>query len=351
MIKYVKRSDKDLAAYNSSFKKANTAYDKLKKEIDNKETSDVYLFYGDEKFLIERYVDSICGLLLEGDTAMLNKVVLDEETDPGKIVAEAENMPFFAEKRVVIVLNSGQFKKGESDKKIQAYFEEPHKSTCLIFVESKAVGNSKAVNFLKKCGGLAVNFEYRSSDELEAWMGQYISKRGKSISYSALTYFIAISDESMHSIQNEADKLLLFIGDRPEVMQEDIDAICTKTIKSLIFDMTQAMLTGNKKAAIYELDKMLVNKEEPIAIIGFLSSHLYKLLRVMELSQKRMNPKNIALETGISDYYIRNLIKQSKSTTIPNIQQALEMCHDLDVKSKSTSEDIRTALETFIIQF
>jgi DNA polymerase-3 subunit delta len=115
--------------------------------------------------------------------------------------------------------------------------------------------------------------------------------------------------------------------------------------------MTQAMLTGNKKAAIIELDKMISNKEEPIAIIGFIASHLYKLLRVMELTEKRMSPKDVAQEAGISDYYVKNLIKQSKNATIKNLRRALEMCHELDVKSKSTSEDIQTAIETFIIEF
>jgi len=339
-------------AYKAKTTGAKTNYDLFKKEIKEKKFRNVYVFYGEEDYLINYYKNLLCNELLSKDTKDLNLVLLDENTDVNNLLSNVNSMPFFSDNKVVIVRDSKIFNKGENfPDRLKEYIENPLSSTYLIFIESKVKSNSKGLNLVNKYNGLAVNFEYRPHVELENWANRVFKDRGKEPESGLVEYFISICNDSMYSILNEIDKISMYKGEEKRITRKDIDTICTLSTKAIIFDMTDAMADGNSSKALNSLDKLIAAKEEIIVIIASLSSHMYKLLKVKGLLQKRMSNDLIASKMAASPYYIRNLAKQCGRISIDKLKFAVEKCHEIDLNSKTGGNGGRLGLELFICEF
>lgn len=78
--------------------------DSLKKE----EIHNVYLFYGEERFLLSEAIKRFKERLLKEETYEMNYVVI-EKNDPEEyvdaIIESCETLPFFSEYKLVVVKN------------------------------------------------------------------------------------------------------------------------------------------------------------------------------------------------------------------------------------------------------
>ena len=67
----------------------------------------------------------------------------------------------------------------------------------------------------------------------------------KTIHPDAAQYLVSISDPDMYSLRNEILKVINYTGERETVTLDDIRAVATVTIKSVIFDLMDAVaVTG-----------------------------------------------------------------------------------------------------------
>ena len=82
----------------------------LNEDIKTGQWKPVYLLCGEEAYLKKQYKDRITKAILpEGDT--VNYAYYEGKgINPGELIDLAETMPFFAERRLIVVENSGFFK-------------------------------------------------------------------------------------------------------------------------------------------------------------------------------------------------------------------------------------------------
>ena len=84
----------------------------LNEQINKKEFSRVYLLGGTEPYLIYQYRDKLIAAMIEPADTMNFITYKGENSKPEDIIEFASTMPFFAERRVVLVENSNFFKNG-----------------------------------------------------------------------------------------------------------------------------------------------------------------------------------------------------------------------------------------------
>ena len=91
---------------------------KINQDIKNQTFQNIYLLYGEEAYLKKQYKDRLKAAVCGEDT--MNYAYFEgKNTDVNEIISIADTMPFFAEKRLVVIENSGFFKK--ADEKIVEY--------------------------------------------------------------------------------------------------------------------------------------------------------------------------------------------------------------------------------------
>ena len=112
----------------------------LNEDMKTKQFKHIYLLWGEEAYLRKQYRDRLREALAEGDT-MNCHYFEGKDVRPGEIIDLAETLPFLAQRRVIVMENSGLFKKGGET--LAEYAGNIAETACLIFVETEVDKRSR----------------------------------------------------------------------------------------------------------------------------------------------------------------------------------------------------------------
>lgn len=337
------------------------SFDILKEETKNNKIRNLYLFYGPEEYLKKFYAEAIENSLLAGDLKTLNKVVLEGKTETGRIIDNCETLPIFSEKKVVIVKNSGLFKTkkktGGDDKKAKPqndeltdFLQDIPAHTCLIFYESEADKRLKLVDTVKK-HGLVVEFVHLKPDELVRWVMKKFKAAGKEIDVITASRMVESCEQGMTDINNEIIKLTAYLEEKTRVTAEDIDRVCSKSVKSRIFDLTDAIAERNGTKAFILLKEMIILKEPVPRILFMIARQFRQILQVKLLSSEGARTNDIAARMGLTPYIAGKILKQAGSFQVDKLKKAVGICLELDIAMKTGKLEDITAVELLIAEF
>ena len=106
---------------------------RLNEEIKTGQLKQAYLLCGEEAYLRRQYRDRLTAALMgDGDLMNLNRFE-GKGINPGEVIDLAQTMPFFADRRVLVIENSGFFKRG--GEALADYLAEPAQTVFFVFVE------------------------------------------------------------------------------------------------------------------------------------------------------------------------------------------------------------------------
>ena len=88
---------------------------KLARDIKEQDFKNVYLLTGEEDYLRKQYRDRLAGAMADVHDTMNYHYFEGKNTIPEKLIDLAETMPFLAERRVIVVENSGFFKSAQDN--------------------------------------------------------------------------------------------------------------------------------------------------------------------------------------------------------------------------------------------
>ena len=86
----------------------------LNQDIKEKSFKKIYLLYGDEPFLVGSYKKKLREAITGGDTMNFNYFE-GKNPDVKEIISLADTMPFFADRRLILVDGSGFFKSAQEE--------------------------------------------------------------------------------------------------------------------------------------------------------------------------------------------------------------------------------------------
>lgn len=331
----------------------------LKKQIKENNLQNIYLFYGEEEYLKKYYINAITKLVVNEENKELNYISFDGKTDVDTIIANCETLPMFSEKKLVIAKNSGLFKskKGDvadsgSDKKatkdkLSEYLENMPQYTCLIFVETDLDKRLKLVNAIKKYG-LIVELEFQKPADLVKWVIKVFSSYKKSIEQMPASYLVENSEYSMTELLNEIEKIVNFVGDKNQITINDIEQVCQKTIKSRIFDLTDAVSEGNISKALILLNDMAALKEPMQKVLFMIIRQIRMVYRIKLLRQKGVREEVASKQMGLTPFVATKVMSISRNLDINTVEKAMYYSLELDELIKTGKISDRIAIELLI---
>ena len=334
----------------------------LKDDIKNKKIRKLYLFYGPEEFLKKYYVESLEKILLSDELKALNRIVLEGKQEIRKLTDYCETLPVFSDRKMVIVKNSGLFKpkKKEGDTKkaraqgqgdeLLAFLQDLPGHVCLIFYEGEADKRLKALESVKK-NGLAVEFDYQKPEELIRWASRKFKASGREIDSDTAAKLVENCEQGMTEILNEIEKLTAYTEGRQRITSEDIEKVCTKSIKSRIFDLTDAIAEKKSARALGLLNDMIILKEPVPKILFMIARQFRQILQIRLLQEEGCGPGEVASRMGMSPYIAGKILRQASNFSQARLKKAVETCLELDLAVKTGRIDDRSAAELLIIEF
>ena len=105
----------------------------IDEDIKSGQFKKIYLLYGDEAYLKKQYKDKLKKALVQPDDTMNFTAYEGKDTNPKEVIDLSETLPFFADRRVILIENSGFFK--GSCEELAEYMPQVPDTTLFLFVE------------------------------------------------------------------------------------------------------------------------------------------------------------------------------------------------------------------------
>ncbi|MCH4887742.1 DNA polymerase III subunit delta [Acidaminobacter sp. JC074] len=324
----------------------------------------LYLFYGQERYLIDQFVDKMIDKYVPDAYRDFNLVVFDgDKSDVDEILDACETVPFFNEVKIVIVKNATFFRSKKAnlsdahEKRLLEYFSTPLESTKLFFISNQAIDKRKKITKDIGKNGRVVEYGKLDAGIFSKWMHKKIKSYKKDIDRRNLAYLVdrmayldKQSSKTLLDVDNEIRMICSSMIDRKNVETDDIDKYVKKPLDSDIFHMVDAV--GQKKAetAISIMHEIL-RKGEPIQVIFSMVCRQFRMLKKIKmLADEGYNQATIAKLLGAHPYAVKSIMRQIHRFDSKTLTKILTKCSDLDYKMKSTAIDSVLAVETLIIE-
>ncbi|EGG79517.1 DNA polymerase III, delta subunit [Lachnospiraceae bacterium 2_1_46FAA] len=308
----------------------------------------VYLLFGEENYLKKQYKDRLTkALISEGDT--MNYAYYEGKgIDVKEIIDLSETMPFFSERRLIVIENSGFFKNATAE--LAEYMKEIPETTYFIFVETELDKRGKMFKAVKDKGRI-VELARQDEKTLVRWIYGNVKKEGKQIAESTIYYLLSKCGTDMENLQKEMEKLFCYTLNNDVINMEDIDAICTMQITNEIFDMVNAVAEKKQKRALDRYYDLLALKEPAMRILYLLSRQFRLLMEVKEMAGEGYDKKTIASKAGLHPYAVGKYIEQSRSFSQEELRKILEESVDIEERVKTGRLGDVLAVELFIVKY
>lgn len=322
------------------------------KTIDNDikmgQLKNVYLLYGTEDYLKRQYRDKLKHALVEPDDTMNFSAYEGKDINPKELIDLSETLPFFKEKRMILVENSGFFKNSCDD--LAEYMSQVPESTCFVFVEEEVDKRSKLFKAASRAGS-AVEFETPKEDMLIRWILGRIQREGKKITQSVMQLFLSKTGSDMENIDKELEKLICYTLDKTEISAADVEAICTGQTENKIFEMIDAISAKNQKKALDLYYDLLALKEAPMRILFLIARQFQNLLLIKSMSAKGYPAVSIAKTAGMPSFAVQKNLRQAGAFKINQLKEAIEDCgqEEEDVKTGRMADQL--AVELLIVKY
>lgn len=321
---------------------------KIMQDIKENTFERFYLLYGSEDYLKHQYRDKLVKALVDVEDNMNYSFYEGKKINVNDLLDTGDTLPFFAENRVIVVENSGLFKKTpEGFEKRLINFPD---STHVIFVESEVDGRNRLVTWFKK-NGYKTEMKAPSEGEIRKWIAKLCKDEGKQIYENAVEYFIGSVGLDMMLIKNELEKLFSYVGDRSEITIEDVREVCVNEADDTLYQMVDAIGNRNQKEALILYRNLLQLKQEPLFILSQLSRNVRKMLEISELLSDGKNFDEIASIAGVPKWTINRYKTQIRNNSKESFKQMLEQCINTEASIKTGLVKDIVGVELLIIEF
>lgn len=332
-------------------------YEALKRDLKAGSLASCYLFHGEEGYLRQAYLGQIRRRFLDGPAADFNYHRFSRETFSWDRVAEAvEATPLMAERSLVEVDDVDLYKEPEAARgKLIALLSDLPAHCCLIFhydtIPFKADKRLKKLHEAIEAHVQLVEFRRPSDAELQTWVRRQALRGGKDIDRRTTDHLIFLTDGSLSALESELIKLTAYAAGEL-ITKQDVDAVVEPTLNASSFDISNAIADGDYDRALGKLRQLLAMQEEPIRLLGAISSQLRRLLyaKVLQESGRGGGAAALAKLAGIAEYPARLSMEAARRLSRPFCERAVLLCLETDRRMKRSYDDPERLLELLLLR-
>ncbi len=321
----------------------------IQEDINNQAYKSAYLLYGEEGYLKQQYRQKLLtALTTEGDT-MNTAFYEGKGINPREIIDLAETMPFFADRRVIVLQNTGVFK--NKCEELADYVSGGLPDyLCMIFVEEEVDKRSRMYKAVKKCGHVT-EFAQQDIKTLTRWILGKLGREGKKITQRDMELFLTMAGSDMGNITMELEKLLSYTMGREIITREDIETVCTAQITNKIFDMVRAVTDRQQERALQLYYDLLSLKEPPMRILFLLARQFNQLLQVKELASNGHGQAEMSKILGLPPFAVKNTVNCARKYSFKELRQAMEDCMNSEEAVKTGKLGDTLSVELLIVKY
>ena len=327
----------------------------LKKMLKAGEYARVYVFFGEETFLLNHYTMQLKKQLLDDLTESFNFHKLTQENfDIRSFADSVESLPMMAEHTFIWVDDIDIFKlpEDEREKMAQILADVPEYCSVLFTYETapwNPDGRFKKLYQAVMEKAYIVEFAKQSVSDLTAWIIRHFAASGKTIAPNLCQYLIEITDGTMTSLAGEIKKVCAYSG-ADTIVKNDIDAVVEPVLDAVVFQMTDLLSEGRYSLALQKLETLLKMQQEPLSILGAVGGHFRRLGTARTLLDNGKNSSELQKLYGIPDYPARKTMEAARRFRPEFCAKANLLVLETDRRIKTSFDEPERLLELLILR-
>ncbi len=308
----------------------NTEYEALKAAVSNGQLGNLYIFHGEERYLLEYYLTQIRKRLVGDEFLEFNYKKFDGTVSIDELASACDMLPAFAERTLIEVNDLDMFKaKDDVKQKLTELIADLPDYVCLIFVydivEYNPDGRQKLTIAMKSAAKI-VEFSVQQQAEIVKWIKKHFSAIGKIIDTTTAEYLAFITGGLMTSLNVEIGKVSSFTND-VTITREHIDAVVTPVLDAVSYKLADYIADSDFNAASSVLSELLNMREPP-----------HKLIFSISLKFRQLMAARLAIDNGLGEKYLmklcsirfdfqaRNLLTSARKLSLQDCRKSVILC-------------------------
>ena len=327
----------------------------LKQDLKNHQIGSLYLIGGEESYLKEHYLSALEKEVVDEMFRDFNYDVFEgSAVTVDRLTSAIDSYPAMAERRMIVVKDFDVYKAPAAWKEeLPKLLSDLPDYVCLVFyydtIMLKPDKRTKLHTLIAKNGCIA-DFSHLERHDLIPWVKRHCKAAGRQIDNATCDYLLFICGTSMTNLLSEIEKACAH-SVTAEVKRSDIDAVCTKVLDAVTFDLTDAITAQKFDRALGLVNDLIAQRNEPIVLLSAVSRHIQRLYAVKLAMQAHASEKDLMDILGSkSPYYVRKMRDSAVSLHTSWLRHTLLLCGESDMAMKSTGSDRQKVLELMLLQ-
>lgn len=205
-----------------------------------------------------------------------------------------------------------------------------------------------------------------TQDKLREFIDRQLSLSNKRVEPKARELILLRAGDDLRALQQELNKLVLYVGEHAVVRAGDVEAIFADQIEGWIFDLTRFIAERNATAALCQLGRLTAQGDHPLKLLSTIATEVRKLLSARQILESDLRGRwkrgmtYKQFEQAILDQrttlLTRNLyadylcFQRAESFSLPELLSYMGGIHDADLRLKSSGTNPKLVIERLILQ-
>lgn len=336
----------------------------FKVNLKNGNLGGVYLFAGEEDYLVRYYLKTLREKILTDESfAVFNNPVFDGEDIDFSAIIEAVKAPPMMSDFKLIEWRHADFtalKEGglESLEELIAVCKEYPYSVVAFTADENGVdfGTAKKPSaFIKRFDKIMniLCFEKSTENQLYAWLKKHFNSQGITVGLDTVQALVFRSGRSMDVLVGEVDKLCALAHARGKdvVTPDDVNEVASSTPECDTFALSNAILDRNRQGAYLALEEMKLRRVDYTMIMGMVAKTFDDLTAISHLLDEGLGVSEIRDTLAMNEYKVKKYIPAAKKYGSERLSMIISALAKADADSKFGCVTGYTAVELFISRY
>lgn len=299
-----------------------------------------YLLVG-EPFLADEALDKIRAS--EG-TDPLTEEVFTPLSDTAAMQTAIETPSLLGGKRLVVIHEASGLTKDQVQS-LERFVSSPAPHVVLVLVSS---ARTKLDTGIKKSGSV-ITLEVPKGRRLVTWLRQRAKEHSLKIDDRASWALIDTVGSDLRELDSALTQLSTQHGSGAKIGVAEVRRAFARLADERIFALTDALGERRLPVAMTALRRLLAQGDEPLMILGALTSHVRRLLTARRAAEQ--GPRAVADALGLPAWRAEKVQRQARSYKEEELVRAMQALAetDVDLKSGGNAEVSAAALERAVV--
>lgn len=309
--------------------------------IERGEFSPVYLIIGTEAYIIQETLKRIEENALIADEAEFNYANFDlTETSIEVAIGEAESVPFWGDRKVVILqrptfLTSEKDKVDHQIKGFENYLNEPVPFTILVIVAGvDKLDARKKISKLVQKNAVVIDATAPNEQSLLRWLSERATALNMDYEPAAMQELMVLTNFQLSVAIQELEKIALFVNGGLMTVQI-VEDMVVRSLEQNVFQLTEKVVNKETGKALRIYQDLIKQKEEPIKILALLISQFRLMNQVKIMKKKGYSDPEMARTLKVHPYRAKLAAQSVRNIDLIHLQTALAALAKADFELKT----------------